>query len=178
MAEQTRRRGRAKRWFGALLWLTVVLVVASLIGGYAFLRASLPAVDGEVTVDGLRAPVSVTRDAQGVPTVHGSDRGDVAYAIGYTHAQDRFFQMDLLRRAASGELSALLGKALLPVDRERRIHRFAARAGVALTALPEPSRAVLGRYTAGVNAGLAALGARPFEYGVLRAEPRQCRSRS
>ena len=60
----------------------------------------------------------------------------------------------------------------MPVDRERRIHRFAARAGVALAALPEPDRVVLERYAAGVNAGLAALKARPFEYGVLRAMPR------
>ena len=84
--------------------------------------------------------------------------------------------MDLLRRSASGELAALLGKALLPVDRERRIHRFAARAGGALAALPEVERAVLERYAAGVNAGLDALVARPFEYGVLRATPRPWRA--
>ena len=72
----------------------------------------------------------MTRDAQGVPTIRGSDRGDVAWATGFVHAQERFFQMDLLRRAGAGELAALLGKTLLPVDRERRIHRFGARAGV------------------------------------------------
>jgi hypothetical protein len=100
------------------------------------------------------------------------DRGDVAFATGFVHAQERFFQMDLLRRAGAGELAALLGKALLPVDRERRIHRFGARAGVALAALPEGDRVLLERYAAGVNAGLSGLAARPFEYGVLRATPR------
>jgi len=166
------RRGRARRWIGAILWLLVVLVLAVVIGAYAFLRASLPTLDGEIAAAGLRGPVSVMRDAEGVPTIHGSDRGDVAFATGFVHAQERFFQMDLLRRAGSGELAALLGKALLPVDRERRIHRFAARAGGVLATMPEADRVVLERYAAGVNAGLAGLAARPFEYGVLRATPR------
>jgi penicillin amidase len=176
MAEPVTRRRRARRWIGAFFWLLLALVLATVIGIYAFMRASLPALDGRIFAAGLRAPVSVTRDANGVPTVRGSDRSDIAFATGYLHAQERFFQMDLLRRAASGELAALLGKALLPVDRERRIHRFAARAGGALAALPEADRAVLERYAAGVNAGLAALDARPFEYGVLRASPRPWRA--
>ena len=166
------RRWRARLVFFAFLWLLLVLVLAAAIGGYAFMRASLPQLEGQIAAAGLRGPVSVTRDAQGVPTIRGTDRGDVAWATGFVHAQERFFQMDLLRRAGSGELAGLLGKTLVPVDRERRIHRFAARAGVALAALPEPDRVVLERYAAGVNAGLDALKARPFEYGVLRAVPR------
>ena len=165
-------RRRVRRWIGAFLWLLLVLLLATVIGAYALMRASLPVRDGEVAAAGLRAPVSVTRDALGVATVRGSDRGDIAFATGYVHAQERFFQMDLLRRAASGELAALLGKTLLPVDRERRIHRFSARAGVALAALPEADRVVVERYAAGVNAGLAGLEARPFEYAVLLASPR------
>jgi penicillin amidase len=176
MAQPVTRRRRARRWIGAFFWLLLALVLAAAIGIYAFMRASLPALDGRISAAGLRAPVSVMRDANGVPTLRGSDRSDIAFATGYLHAQERYFQMDLLRRAASGELAALLGKALLPVDRERRIHRFAARAGVALAALPEADRAVLERYAAGVNAGLAALDARPFEYGVLRASPRPWRA--
>jgi len=176
MAEAMTRRRRARRWIVAFLWLVVLLALAIAIGAYSFMRASLPELDGQVSALGLRATVWVRRDAIGVPTLHGSDRGDIAYATGYVHAQERFFQMDLLRRAGSGELAALLGKALLPVDRERRIHRFAARAGVGLAALPEAQRALLERYAAGVNAGLAALDARPFEYAVLRATPRPWRA--
>ena len=172
MRPTTITRTRTRRVIAGFAWLLVVLVVATAIGIYAFMRASLPTLDGQVTAAGLRGPVAVTRDAQGVATLHGSDRNDIAFATGYVHAQERFFQMDLLRRAASGELSALLGKALLPVDRERRLHRFGARAGPALAALPEAERALLERYTAGVNAGLDSLDARPFEYGVLRATPR------
>ncbi|MEO8524271.1 MAG: penicillin acylase family protein [Caldimonas sp.] len=176
MAQPQIRRGRARRGFVAVAWLLLVLVIAAAIGVYAFMRASLPILDGQVTAAGLRAPVTVTRDALGVATLHGSERYDIAFATGYLHAQERFFQMDLLRRAGSGELAALLGNALLPVDRERRIHRFGARAGPALAALPEAERAMLERYAAGVNAGLEALAARPFEYAVLRATPRAWRA--
>ena len=170
------RRSRARRWTAGVLWSLLALLLAACAAGYAFLRASLPALDGDIADAGLRAPVTVTRDAQGVATVHGSDRSDIAFALGFVHAQERFFQMDLLRRAGSGELAALLGAQLLPVDRERRVHRFAARAGPALAALPEADRAVLERYAAGVNAGLAALKARPFEYGLLRATPLRWRA--
>ena len=170
-----RRRSRLRRSLTVLLWVIVVLLITAVGSGYAFLRGSLPMLDGSIAAAGLRAPVTVTRDASGVPTIRGSDRGDVAFATGFVHAQERFFQMDLLRRSASGELAALLGPTLLPVDRDRRIHRFAARAGVALAALPEAERAIIERYAAGVNAGLGALAARPFEYGVLRQTPRPWR---
>lgn len=169
-----RRHGR--RWLAALLWLLFAALIAALVGGWFFMRASLPTLDGRLDAAGLRGPVSVTRDANGVPTVRGGDRADVAWATGYVHAQERFFQMDLLRRAGSGELAALLGPALVPVDRERRLHRFGARAGPALAALAEPDRALLERYAAGVNAGLDALRAPPFEYAVLRATPRRWRA--
>jgi hypothetical protein len=175
MAPTTRRRG-ALRWLAALLWLLLALVVAAAIGTFLFLRASLPTLDGRLAADGLRAPVTVHRDGNGVPTIRGSDRTDIAWATGYVHAQERFFQMDLLRRSATGELAALIGPRLVPIDRERRLHRFAARAGGALAALPEADRAIVERYAAGVNAGLRGLSARPFEYAVLRATPRPWRA--
>ena len=173
MAEAvTVKRRRARLWIFGFLWLIVVLVLAAAVGGYAFLRASLPTLDGEVAAAGLRGPVTVWRDAQGVPTLRGGDRGDLAFATGFVHAQERFFQMDLLRRAGAGDLAALLGKTLLPVDRERRIHRFGARAGVALAALPEPDRVLLERYAAGVNAGLSGLAAPPAAGRTRTAAPR------
>ena len=105
--------------------------------GSRMLRGSLAQLDGQVAASGLHATVTVTRDGQGIPTITGSDRQDVAYATGYLHAQDRFFQMDLLRRSAAGELAALIGPPALPLDRRRRFHRFRARAGAALqTAAP------------------------------------------
>lgn len=150
-------------------------MLAAGIGGVglrAWLRASLPQLDGERTLPGLGAPVRVERDALGVPVVRGRSRGDVARATGFLHAQERFFQMDLLRRRAAGELAELVGKAGLALDRETRVLRLRSVARRATAALPPDERDLLEAYTGGVNAGLHALGGRPFEYGVLGVSPR------
>lgn len=163
-----RRRGR---WieYGALTVLAALVTIAG--GAWLFLQASLPRLDGQVTAAALTAPVTVTRDALGVPTITAGNRADLAYATGYLHAGDRFFQMDLLRRSAAGELAALFGRMALPIDRQRRLHRFRARARKALANLPADDRALLARYVDGVNDGLAALAARPFEYAILGQQP-------
>jgi penicillin amidase len=148
-----------------------VLLLAIAFAGWITLRASLPQLDDTHIVPTLSAPVTVERDALGVPTLHGSTRADLAYATGFVHAQDRFFQMDLLRRVAAGEMSALLGPAALELDRRHRLHRFRERAQLALDALPADQRLLVERYTAGVNDGLASLASRPFEYWVLRTRP-------
>jgi penicillin amidase len=175
-ADRSRRRGRRLlRRVGITLGALLALVVLALAGGALWLRgrldASLPVLDGELAVAGLAGPVVVARDALGVPTVRGGSRADVAFATGWLHAQDRFFRMDLQRRRAAGELAELFGAAAVPADREARIHRFRARAGVVVAALPPADRALLEAYAAGVAAGLAGLGERPFEYVALRAEP-------
>ncbi len=110
-----------------------------------------------------------------MPTVAGRDRFDAAYGIGYLHAQDRFFQMDYLRRTGAGELAELLGPAALDFDREHRLFRFRARAAAAFAQLPPDERRLLERYTQGVNDGLAALRARPFEYALLGEPPARWR---
>ena len=91
-------------------------------------REILARLDGEVRLSGLSAPVAIERDALGVPTIRAANRVDVARATGFLHAQERFFQMDLLRRRAAGELSELFGPPTLQVDRDARIHRFRALA--------------------------------------------------
>ena len=140
------------------------------------LRASLPLLDGHFQVAGLTAPVTVVRDALGIPTIHGQTRVDVARATGFLHAQDRFFQMDLTRRRAAGELSELVGRRALAVDRRIRWHRFRAEAEAALKEMTPENRAILEAYTAGVNSGLQALGARPLEYLLLRQTPQPWRT--
>jgi penicillin amidase len=131
--------------------------------------------DGERALAGLGAPVRIERDALGVPVVRGGSRLDVARATGFLHAQERFFQMDLLRRSAAGELAALFGRAALEMDREARVIRPRLVARRAVKALQADERDLLAAYTAGVNAGLAALGAPPFEYLALRSEPAEWR---
>ncbi len=153
--------------------LALLLVVALAAGAYLRqrLHASLPRVDGALRVRGLEAPVRIERDAHGVPVVRGRSRADVARATGFLHAQERFFQMDLTRRRAAGQLAELFGAAALPADREVRVLRLRAVAARAVLALPEDERALLRAYSEGVAAGLGALAAPPPEYLVLRSDP-------
>src|SRR3954466_3393734 len=116
----------------------VLLVAAAALGAGAWwlrgrLHASLPVLDGRIALTGLHAPVSVTRDALGVPLIRGTSREDVARATGFLHAQDRFFQMDLARRRAAGDLAELVGPRALELDRLTRRHRFRAEAHRAVT---------------------------------------------
>jgi penicillin amidase len=162
-----------RAWLRILQVVVIVVIVvlaAAVLAGWLILRASLPQLDGAQPAP-LSAAVTVERDALGVPTVRGSTRDDVAYASGFVHAQDRFFQMDLLRRVAAGEMSALIGPAALALDRRDRPLRFRVHAQAALAALPADQRRLIERYTAGVNDGLRSLHARPFEYWLLHTRP-------
>ncbi|HEY0060467.1 MAG TPA: penicillin acylase family protein, partial [Telluria sp.] len=150
----------------------VVLLAAALLSVWLYARSSLPVLDGTIAAAGLSAPVSVARDERGVPLISGSSRADLAYATGYVHAQERFFQMDLLRRVGAGELSELFGPKALKTDEEHRLHRFRARAEGILKAMDPAERAFLERYVSGVNDGLAGLSANPFEYALIGVKPR------
>lgn len=157
-----------------LLMLGAVAVVAAVVAAVAtrvMLRRSLPAEDGALMLAGLAAPVTVTRDALGIPTITAGSRLDLARAAGFVHAQERFFQMDLQRRQPAGELSALVGAAALNADKAIRVHRFRHLAQQAIALAPPDYRAEIDAYAAGVNAGLAALAAPPFEYLLLRTTP-------
>jgi len=148
-----------------------LLAAAALATGYWLLRGSLPQLDGAVRLAGVAEPVRIERDALGVVTVTASNRADLAFATGFAHAQDRFFQMDLARRLAAGELSELFGVAALPQDRQARLFRFRSVARLALALGTAEQRTLLEAYANGVNAGLSHLGARPWEYWVLRTQP-------
>ena len=138
---------------------------------YGLLRASLPRLDGTLHTAGLEAPVRITRDELGVPTIEAANRIDLAYGTGFVHGQDRFFQMDLSRRLAAGELSELFGQVALDRDRETRLFRLRSVARAVLARASDGERALLESYARGVNAGLASLGARPWEYWLLGAPP-------
>ena len=154
--------------------VTVVLLLA-LAGaggwwGYRQLTASLPVLDGQVRLQGLGGRVTVERDALGIPTI-GRSREDVAAATGFLHAQDRFFQMDLARRRAAGELSALVGAAALPSIGSAAPPLPRRGPGRAVRCCRPADRALLDAYT-GASTAACALAAPPFEYLVLRQTPR------
>jgi penicillin amidase len=153
------------------LGVFAALAALAALTGWLALRASLPQLDGETPLAGLEAAVSIERDELGVPVIRGATRADVARATGYAHAQDRYFQMDLLRRTGAGELAALLGAELLDTDRRLRLHQFRSRAREVLAALDRRERGLLEAYAAGVNAALDDVSVRPFEYLLLGEAP-------
>ncbi|MBH9575531.1 penicillin acylase family protein [Inhella proteolytica] len=160
-----------RRWLARGLAALALLLLAALLAIWLLLRASLPPLQGELPAPGLAAPVELQRDARGTASVHAANRSDAAYGIGVAHGQDRFFQMDTLRRAAAGEMAALVGAPGLKIDRATRGHGFRARAEQAYAALSPAEQGLLQAYAAGVNRGLQSLGARPPEYWLLRQAP-------
>jgi penicillin amidase len=163
------------RWLRWLRWTVIVVaVLVSAAVGLAWwaMRQSLPQLDGAADAPALAAAASIERDAAGRPVITAASREDLAFATGYAHAQDRFFQMDLSRRLAAGELSEVFGAAALETDTRSRRFGFRAVARRVIEAAPVDERAVVEAYTRGVNAGLHSLRARPWEYLLLRASPR------
>jgi penicillin amidase len=159
------------RFLAAGLGLVALLAALGGTWFYFQMRASLPQLDGAAALPGASAAVTVTRDALGVPTIRARHRADAARALGFLHAQERFFQMDLLRRRSAGELAELFGKTALPLDQRTRVHGFRALAHQVFTRLAPAEQALLASYAAGTNAGLVALGRKPFEYLALRTAP-------
>jgi penicillin amidase len=166
------QKRRAKSWSIRILAGLLGLLALALLATWLYLRGSMAQLDGVRRAPGLAGPVSVARDDHGVPLVQGRDRFDLAYATGFIHAQDRFFQMDLLRRVGAGELAELFGPRALPADRTHRLHRFRARAEQTLAAMSADDRRFIERYAAGVNDGIGALTARPLEYALTGTTPR------
>jgi penicillin amidase len=153
-------------------WLVVgllSLVVIVLLGGFVFIKSSLPQLDGTVVSSSLNAPAKISRDRLGTAVIHAETQNDAAYLLGYAHAQDRLFQMDLLRRQSSGELSALVGSVALNTDKKHRFHQFRTRAESRFQQLSKEEQSLLVHYTKGVNEGASSLSSLPFEYHLLSA---------
>jgi penicillin amidase len=162
----------AKRLAAVLLGVLLVLA----LGGYGLVAASLPRRSGEAIVPGLAARLPIDLDARAIPTIHAGSFVDALRGQGYMHAQERFFEMDLTRRATAGELAALFGERALQADLTQRPFAFRARARALLAELPSEQLEWLMAYTQGVNAGLADLRARPPEYWLLGLQPEPWRA--
>jgi penicillin amidase len=154
-----------------LLWIVVaVVVILAGMMSYAYhvARAALPQLDGGLEVPGLSAPVTVTRDGLGVPTIEAQTLDDLLFAQGYVTAQDRLWKMDVMRRFAAGELSEILGEKTLELDREQRILglRVAARKSMEMASARD--RSFLESYAKGVNAYISTHTDRlPIEFYIL-----------
>ena len=162
---------RLARSIAVLLALLAVLSAAALASAYVYLRQSLPKVEGEVPAPALKAAVEVLRDAYGIPHIFASSEADAAYALGYVHAQDRLWQMEMNRRIGSGRLAELLGPAGLEADRFLRTIGVRRAAPASQAQLDAVSLGVLEAYSAGVNAFLAAGPVLPVEFLLTGARP-------
>jgi penicillin G amidase len=158
-----------------IIAVVLAVIVAAVVGLGFWVRSqlvgSLAQLDGEHQAAGIAADVTVERDSLGIPTIRAASRKDLAFATGFIHAQDRFFQMDLLRRNSAGELAELVGPAVAASDVHVRVHRFRDVARRVVDTASGSEREVLIAYADGVNAGLAALRTKPFEYLLLGETP-------
>ncbi|QSX77265.1 penicillin acylase family protein [Agrilutibacter solisilvae] len=159
------------KWIRRGLLGLVLLVLAAMLVGWWLMRGSLPTLEGELALSGLSAPVALERDHRGVVTVQAANEADAMRALGYVHAQERYFEMDLLRRTAAGELAELFGPLAVDTDRRHRVHRFRARVHDGMDTILGQHRASMQAYVDGVNAGLAGLRTRPWPYLLLRTQP-------
>ena len=105
-----------KKWILRLAGALALAFVLVVLLAWLTLRASLPELDGTVTVAGLGSATTIERDSQGIVTITAATRADAAFATGFAHGQDRFFQMDIIRRRSAGEVSALVGEVALDLD--------------------------------------------------------------
>src|SRR5271155_3039134 len=145
----------AWRWVNRAAGLLLALVVlATLGGGYLFYRA-MPAASGVETLPGLSGGVRVWRDHFGVPHIFAASMDDAARALGYTHASERMFQMEILRRVGQGRMAEIQGADLLGVDKFIRTVGFYREAETSFSALSPWAQKRLAAYADGVNAFLA-----------------------
>lgn len=156
-----------------ILFATVVLLLVATGSGWWWARGSLPALDGQLALSGLHAPVEVLIDGYGVPTAYARDADDAWFAAGALHARDRLWQMELYRRVTRGRVSEVMGESTLAID-QRFLTLGLRQAAAEEWARATPTvRAALERYAAGVNAVQSTLTGRqrPLEFQVLGITP-------
>lgn len=163
---------------GLDITLAILVLILLLTGGvYWWLRASRSQVDGTLPLPGLQAAVQITRDEMGVPHITAANLHDLALAQGFAMAQDRLWQMDLMRRLGEGLLSQVFGPVALEADEDNRRLGLGRTAHVEATRLSGDERALLDAFAAGVNDNIAARGWRlPLEFRLLRYRPQPWRA--
>lgn len=143
------------RWLLRLSSLLIFLIIGALSLTYYFASRSLPDYDVEASALGLTAPIEIVRDNANVPHIFGETDRDVYFGLGYAHAQDRLWQMTMLRRTAQGRLSELFGERTVGIDKVLRRFDLYTLAVASVEAQDEPTKVALNAYAAGVNAWLA-----------------------
>ncbi len=149
------------------------LAIIALGGGVGlYLLSSLPQVDGHIAIAGLKAEVTITRDADGVPLITAADDDSAAFGLGFVHAQDRLFQMEVQRRYGAGRLAEIFGPNAVPVDRQMRVLGLYRAVEAEFPRQSPAVRRGIEAYSAGINAFLTTRrGALPPEFLILGFKP-------
>lgn len=154
------------------LLCSLSLIPMLILSVYVGLHLSLPELSGERYSAYISKEITLERDRLGSAIVTGNNRKDVAYGLGFAHGQDRFFQMDLLRRNSAGELAEIFGEKALSLDKHRRFHQFRKRAEGIVANMPMTQKKLLQAYANGVNDALTEQSISSFEYLLTGAKPK------
>lgn len=159
------KRARRALWFA--LSLLFALAIGVVVAAWLMLILAVPPEDGVVSARGIHRPVEITFDAMGIPQVWASDSHDALFALGYLHASERMFQMELFRRLAYGRLSEMVGATTIDLDIQQRHLGHGRMAAAALDKLSDQNRATLQAYCDGVNTYVETARSMPFEFRLL-----------
>src|SRR5579875_779040 len=140
-----------------LILIALPALVVALAGGFfLYLRSSLPQTGGRLVLAGPEHPIRIARDADDVPVIIAQDGEDAAFGLGFVHAQERLFQMEVMRRTGAGRLAEIFGPEAVAIDRQMRVLALYRAAEAEIPFLSPATRRVLRAYAAGVNAAIAA----------------------
>jgi len=160
--------------YACILLLTLSLIAAT--GLFYLLYTSLAIEDGKVLLSDLKNPVSVRSDSLGIPSINADNRNDAYQVLGFLHARDRLFQMELMRRKSAGRLAEIFGSKAVDLDRNQRDYQFEHAAGNIVSALPANQKQVLDAYVAGVNGFIYQTKMLPPEFTALNYRPEPWRA--
>lgn len=158
--------------FIGVLFTIIVLAAAFFITSKKLLNRPLPKYEGEITVKGISRDVKIFRDDYAVPYIYAENDEDAAFSLGFVHAQERLFQMDILRRAGEGRLSEVLGSKAIPMDKMFRTLGIYKNVGVNFPKMCDDTKRMLLAYSNGINQFIKqAKGKMPLEFALLEYEP-------
>lgn len=164
-----------KKWIKITIGIISVIVILIIIGSillFKFLRATTPTYSGYYRVEGLINPVEIYRDSIGIPYIFADNEEDIAFSIGYLHAQERLFQMDVARRAAEGRLSEVFGSRTLQFDKMFLNMGIKRNVYSNYSKYSDTTRRILTAYSKGVNEYIkSAKGKLSIEFDLLKYEP-------
>jgi len=156
-------------WIGSII---LVLVISISIGAYVFLRSTTPDYTSDTIVTGLSAEVEIVRDSYGMPHIYAASDNDAFCALGYCTAQDRLFQMEMIRRSVTGRLAEIIGPEVVDIDRLFRTITSPHTISDMYAPLPDDVKEAMTAYATGVNSYLNdSQTVLPFEFSLLGVKP-------